>query len=160
MPKTHIVTHLTRQLLQVNPGLASSWFFFFGFNAYLSLSQTGKTVFLSYLLVHRLQERLVTIYCHRDGVAHVFNESGVQKVALRDDSHLAELDANCYCCALVNLGDRMNQAPEQFYPSDRRGRVVIATSPNADHLSNFSREHITSTYCMPTWNWRDVYCAR
>jgi hypothetical protein len=122
--------------------------------------QTGKTVFLSYVLVRRLQQRLDTIYCDRTGFAHVFTGNGVRRVDLGTNSRIHDLDSNSNCCALVNLGDQMVHAPAHFYPITRRGRVVIATSPNPEHLVTFSKEHEASTYCMPTWSWEDLYCSR
>ena len=121
---------------------------------------TGKTVFLSYLLIRRLQEKLVTVFCNQKGFAHVFSDAGVKKVLLKDGSRILELDENSHCCALVNISDRLESVPFQFYPDERRGRVAVATSPNPAHLANFSHEHSVSTYCMPTWSWSDLYCCR
>jgi hypothetical protein len=103
---------------------------------------------------------LITIFCNRGSVAYVFNEKGMLEVDLQKASHLWELKTNSHCCALVNLSDRMDKAPEVFYLNDCCGRVIIATSPNADHLSNFSKEHMANTYCMPTWSWCDIFYAR
>jgi len=122
--------------------------------------QTGKTVFLSYTLVRRLQEQLVTIYCDNEYYAYVFSNDGVRAVDLRKQTRIQELDTDDQSCALVNLGDRLTQPPDHFYPNIRRGRVVIATSPNEKHLSKFSRERKAGDYCMPTWTWNDLYCSR
>jgi len=48
----------------------------------------------------------------------------------------------------------------QFEPSpDRRGRVVVAISPNPDHVTTFHQTR-GMTYYTPTWEWADLYCAR
>jgi hypothetical protein len=116
-------------------------------------------MFLSYVLIRRLQRKMVTIYCDRPDSAHVFSDKGVRTVDLTFERRISELDTNSHCCALVNLGDALQQLPLQFYPSDRLGRVVVATSPNPKHLERF-KEHASFKYYMPTWNWDDLYCGR
>jgi hypothetical protein len=119
----------------------------------------GKTVFLNDVLVHRLQAKMVTIFCNVGDYAHVFSDSGVRRVSLLDEDRIPELDRNSHSCALVNLGAELLQPPKQFYASNRRGRLVIAASPNPDHVACF-KECPTLTYYMPTWNWDDLYCGR
>lgn len=104
--------------------------------------------------------KLVAVYCAKPDFAYIFSEDGVQKVFLADGSRIDELDENTHCCALVNLGYRLMQVPEQFYPSERLRRVVIATSSNEAHLSKFAKEHPGNTYYMPTWGWDDLYRCR
>ena len=65
----------------------------------------------------------------------------VIKVTLSDGYRIPELDANPQCCALVNLGDEFVSFPNTFYPEFRKGRVVVATSPDREHWSNFAHEH-------------------
>jgi len=119
----------------------------------------GKTVFLDDVLVHRLQAKLVTIFCNVRGYAHVFSDKGVRRISLNDEDRIPELDDNPRSCALVNLGAQLLQPPEQFYPSHRLGRLVVAASPNLEHVSCF-QERPALTYYMPTWDWDDLYCGR
>ena len=119
----------------------------------------GKTVFLDDVLVHRLQAKLVTIFCNVRGYAHVFSDKGVRRISLNDEDRIPELDYNPRSCALVNLGAQLLQLPEQFYPSHRLGRLVVAASPNPEHVSCF-QERPALTYYMPTWDWDDLYCGR
>lgn len=121
--------------------------------------RAGKTVFLNYVLVRRLQTKLLTVYCGNSDFVYIFSAAGVRKMPLTPGDRIRELDKDIQCCALVNLSNDLVQAPEQFYPERRVARVVVATSPKAN-LSNFSKEHIASTYYMPTWNWEDIYHGR
>ena len=116
-------------------------------------------MFLNYVLVRRLQEKMVTIYCDQPEIAHVFSENGIRMIDLNVEKSIMELENNPLCCALVNLGAALNEPPLQFYPTHRRGRVVIATSPNPKHMQRFMK-HTPITYYMPTWNWSDLYCGR
>ena len=120
----------------------------------------GKTVFLNYVLVRRLQAKLPTVYCDHESYVHIFTESGVTKVQLMSDSLISELMTNVHCCALVNIGPDVLQPPKQFNPKARKGRVVLATSPNQDHVRAFWKEWKCVSYCMPTWNWPELYFAR
>jgi hypothetical protein len=113
-----------------------------------------------YILVRRLQGQMVTIVCDHPSFAHVFNDNGVQRVDLKTVSRIEELDEDSKCCALVNISPVLPQPPIHFYPSYRRGRVVVATSPNSEHLNTFSKERKASIYCMPTCDWDDLYCSR
>jgi hypothetical protein len=119
----------------------------------------GKTVFLNDVLVHRLQAKMVTIFCNVGSYAHVFSDSGVRRVSLLGEDRIHELDRNPRSCALVNLGARLLQPPAQFYPYDRLGRLVIASPPNPVHVTCF-KEHPALTYYMPTWDWDNLYCGR
>jgi hypothetical protein len=120
----------------------------------------GKTVGLSCILVWRLQEKKPTIYCNDDTRAYVFTSSGVQPVSLRDGKRIEVLDKSIHSCALVDVNPDLLKVPSQFQPSlDRRGRVVVATSPNLDHVTAFKQDH-AMTYYTPTWKWADLYCAR
>ena len=119
----------------------------------------GKTVFLNDVLVYRLQAKMVTIFCHGQEDAYVFNDDGVRRICLSSERRIPELDNDPHSCALVNLGAMLPQPPDQFYPRDRLGRVVIAASPNPAHVTCF-KEHPTLTYYMPTWDWSDLYCGR
>ena len=76
------------------------------------------------------------------------------------ESRILELDDNVNCCALVNLGDKLKLVPDVFYPQLHKGRVVVATSPNKEHWSNFSHEHAARMCFMPTWEWGPIYFAR
>ncbi|KDQ07956.1 hypothetical protein BOTBODRAFT_48516 [Botryobasidium botryosum FD-172 SS1] len=118
----------------------------------------GKTVFLSYVLVCRLQRQLDTVYCGDPGYAHVFTTDGVKKVYLTPYTCVRELDAEPKCRALVNLGVHLQQLPCQFKPLIRRGRVVMTTSSNSEHTRSW-KEHSAQTYWMPAWEWRDLYCG-
>jgi hypothetical protein len=120
---------------------------------------TGKTMFLEYVLVRRLQQKMVTIYCDQPGIAHVFGDDGVRAIDLTSEGRISELGNNSLCCALVNLGDALPHLPLQFYPARRLGRLVVATSPDPKHVECF-KEHNCFTYYMPTWNWNDLYCGR
>lgn len=103
---------------------------------------------------------MVTIYCGHKRFAYVFSDTGVRKVDMMYVARISELDKNSHCCALVDIGDQVLQPPDPFYPSMRRGRVIIATSPDPKHLETFSKQHPASTYFMPTWSWSDLYCSR
>lgn len=39
----------------------------------------------------------------------------------------------------------------------RKGRLLIATSPDQRHLETF-KENPGTNFDMPTWNWEDLYC--
>jgi len=119
----------------------------------------GKTVFLNDLLVHRLQAKLVTIFCNTPKYAYLFSDNGVSKFSLADGARIPELDNNPRSCALVNVGSMLKLPPEQFFPSERLGRLVVAASPNPDHVTCF-KERPAITYYMPTWDWDDLYCGR
>jgi hypothetical protein len=120
----------------------------------------GKTVFLIYVLLRRLLNGLTTIYCDRSTHAHIFDGTDVRRLTLFDGYRIHELDANAHCCALVNLGDHLKFVPEVFYPYLRKGRVVVATSPDKNHWSTFAHEHPAWICCMPTWEWGPLYVAR
>ena len=64
------------------------------------------------------------------------------------ESRILELDDNVNCCALVNLGDKLKLVPDVFYPQLRKGRVVVATSLNKEHWSNFSHEQQGCVLCL------------
>jgi hypothetical protein len=120
----------------------------------------GKTVGLSCILVWRLQEKKPTIYCSHKSHAYVFTDTGVQRVPLMDGNRIEVLDKSIHCCALVDVNPDLLEVPSQFHPSlDRQGRVVVATSPNPDHVTAFKQDH-ARTYYTPTWKWADIYCAR
>ncbi|KDQ08732.1 hypothetical protein BOTBODRAFT_179652 [Botryobasidium botryosum FD-172 SS1] len=119
----------------------------------------GKTVFLSYVLVRRLQQAQPTIYCDDATFAHVFTRHGVRKVHIRPDYGIRELEQNPRCCALINLSNDLEKPPDQFYPTARKGRVVLAMPPDPFHYANFSKKHQAATYWMPTWGWRELYCV-
>jgi hypothetical protein len=116
-------------------------------------------MFLGYVLICRLQEKLVTIYCDRAEFAYVFSDDGVRSVQLMKSYTIHELHSDIGCCALVNLGHSMTEAPTQFHAPHRLARVLIAASPNEEHVKAY-HEHTPGTYYMPTWNWNDLYCAR
>jgi hypothetical protein len=59
---------------------------------------------------------------------------------------ISELDADPQCCALADLGDRLTLIPRVFYPKIRKGRVVVATSPDKNHWSSFAHEHLARMY--------------
>jgi hypothetical protein len=120
----------------------------------------GKTVFLIYVLLRRLMLGLTTIYCDVKTHAHIFDSTGVRRVHLFDGYRIPELDADVQCCALVNLGDELMTVPNMFYPKFRKGRVVVATSPDKGHWSSFAHEHTAKISCMPTWSWGPMYFAR
>jgi hypothetical protein len=124
----------------------------------------GKSVSLSYFLVVRLKEKKPTVYCDNATYAHVFTHTGVEKVWLKD-IHIAPridvLDKSINSCGLVDLNPELTEVPSQFRlgPSVQRlGRVVVATSPNPNHVGAF--KFSAETYYMPTWGWSDLYCAR
>ena len=119
----------------------------------------GKTVGLSCVLVWRLQEKKPTVYCDEDTCAYVFTNTGVTLVSLSNQKRIEELDKSTDCCALVDLNMSLLTIPSQFRPSPvRRGRVVVATSPNLDHIMTF-KQYPAKTYFTPTWKWVDLYCA-
>lgn len=117
----------------------------------------GKTVFLIYVLLRRLMDGLTTIYCDGKMHAHIFDGMGVRRLTLSDGYRIPELDADPRCCALVNLGDCLTLVPDVFYPQLRKGRVVMATSPDQNRWSNFAHEHMAKICCMPTWSWGPLY---
>ena len=100
---------------------------------------------------------MVTIFCDSPFYAHVFNDEGVSRVDLTAVLSIPELEKNSKCTALINISPTLQQPPIQFYPLRRRGRVVVATSPNSEHLANFSKEREASAYYMPTC---DLFCSR
>lgn len=152
-----LLTPVTRRWFQANLELVSAPLHMLSYVTYDIYA--GKTVFLNDVLVHRLQAKMVTIFCNVGGYAHVFSDSGVRRVSLLDEDRIPELDRNPRSCALVNLGAELLHPPAQFYASNRRGRLVIAASPNPDHVVCF-KERPTLTYYMPTWDWDDLYCGR
>jgi hypothetical protein len=117
----------------------------------------GKTTFLAYILVRRLQKNLVTVFCDSKEYAHVFSEDGVRKVEV--ESSITELEDNRTCVALLNLGIRLETPPQPFHPVKRAGRVVVAAPPSPNHVRVY-RERSKGMYYMPTWGWEDMYCAR
>jgi len=120
----------------------------------------GKTVGLSCILVWRLQEKKPTVYCNDNTCAYVFTSTGVKEVSLSNRKRIEQLDKSTDCCALVDINPDLLEAPSQFRPSlTRQGRVVVATSPNPDHVTIFKQDH-ARTYYTPTWKWADLYCAR
>ncbi|KDQ19358.1 hypothetical protein BOTBODRAFT_41603 [Botryobasidium botryosum FD-172 SS1] len=119
----------------------------------------GKTFFLSYVLVRRLQKERETVYCGDGAFVHVFTHSGVRKVPLSSLARIKELDEHRHCCALVNIGGNLKQPPSQFYPERREGRLVVATSPNPEHSASFSKENVAKILWMPTWDWEELYCS-
>ena len=120
----------------------------------------GKTVGLSCILVWRLQEKKPTVYCSSKNHAYVFTSTGVQLASLSDGKRIEVLDKSIHCCALVDVNPNLLEVPSQFQPSlRRRGRVVVATSPNPDHITTFKQDD-AKTYYTPTWEWADLYCAR
>ena len=120
----------------------------------------GKTVGLSCVLVWRLQEKKSTVYCDDNTSAYVFTSTGVKEVSLSNRKRIEQLDKFTQCCALVDINTDLLEVPSQFRPSpDRQGRVVVATSPNPDHVTAFKQDH-AMTYYTPTWKWTDLYCAR
>lgn len=119
----------------------------------------GKTAFLNYALVRRLQKKLVTVYCRDPDFAYIFSGDGFRKMPLTPSSCIDELVQNEFCCALVDLGDGLEHVPRQFHPH-RLGRVVIATRPDEAHLSNFSKKFLCIKYYMPAWSWDNIYCGR
>lgn len=127
--------------------------------SFVTWINAGKTVFLNDVLVYRLQAKMVTIFCDVGTQAYVFSDEGVRRVSLGNGVRIPELDNNPHSCALVNLGGRLLQPPDQFYPITRLGRLVVAASPNHHHLACF-REYPPETYYMPTWNWDDLYYGR
>jgi len=81
-------------------------------------------------------------------------------VSLLNEKCIEQLDKFTDCCALVDVNPGLLEVPSQFQPSrDRQGRVVVATSPNPDHITVFKEDN-ARTYYTPTWNWADLYCAR
>jgi hypothetical protein len=120
----------------------------------------GKTVGLSCILVWRLQEKKPTVYCSNKHACIRVHQYWGSEVSLRDGKRIEELDKSIHCCALVDINPDLLEVPSQFQPSlDRRGRVVVATSPNPDHVTVFKQDH-AKTYYTPTWKWADLYCAR
>ncbi len=119
----------------------------------------GKTVGLSCILVWRLQEKKQTVYCNSKTYAYVFTDTGVDRVPLKDEERIKALDKSIDCCALVDINPDLLAVPSQFRPfAGRRGRVVVATSPNPDHVTTFKQDD-AKTYYTPTWKWVDLYCA-
>ncbi len=119
----------------------------------------GKTVGLSCILVWRLQEKKPTIYCNHKSYAYVFTDTGVRRVLLMDGNRVEVLDKSTHSCVLVDINPDLLEVPSQFRPSlKRRGRVVVATSPNPDHVPTFKQDH-ARTYYTPTWKWPNLCCA-
>ena len=83
---------------------------------------------------------------------------GLSGVSLSDGKRIGALDKSVHSCALANPD--LLEVPSQFRPSlERRGRVVVATSPDPDHVTRFKQD-VARTYYTPTWKWADLYCAR
>lgn len=119
----------------------------------------GKTVGLSSILVWRLQEKKPTIFCSHKSYTYVFTDTGVQRVPLMDGNRIEVLDKFTHSCVLVDINPDLLEVPSQFRPfPNRRGRVVVATSPNPDHVTAFKQDHVRTFY-IPTWKWPDLYCA-
>lgn len=118
----------------------------------------GKTTCLSYILVRRLQEGKETVYCNNAAFAYVFTSTGVEQVLVKDGVRIKVLDESPINCALVNISPGLSEVPPPFHPENRHGRLVVATSPNPDHVTAF-RESGVSRYTLPTWQWVDIYCA-
>jgi hypothetical protein len=76
-----------------------------------------------------------------------------------DGNRIEVLDKSTHSCVLVDINPDLLEVPSQFRPSPkRRGRVVVATSPNPDHVTTFKQDH-ARTYYTPTWKWPNLYCA-
>jgi hypothetical protein len=81
--------------------------------------------------------------------AYVFMDSGVQRVTLEKGKRIEALDKSIHCCGLVDINPNLLDVPSQFHPfPERRGRVLVATSPNPDHVIAFKQNH-TETYYTP-----------
>jgi hypothetical protein len=152
------IHHATIVTGQPGIGQFASVYIFYHFD--LLVIASGKTVFLIYVLLRRLINGLTTIYCDRSTHTYIFDGKGVRTLTLYDGYRIPELDASPQCCALVNLGDRLTLVPDAFYLELRKGRVVVATSPNKTHWSTFAHERLARVCCMPTWEWGPLYMAR
>jgi hypothetical protein len=94
---------------------------------------------LIYVLLCQLMLGKTTIYCDTTGEAHIFDANfSVRKMDLSKGYCFPELDADSQCHALVNLGDQLISVPSMFYPQFCIGRVVVATSLDKRHWSNFT----------------------
>ena len=101
-----------------------------------------------------------TIYCDTESHAHIFDDKGVRKMSLLNGYRFPELDTDPGCCALVNISDKLKSVPETFYPSLRKGRVVVASSLDSTHWRSFAHEWPARICCMPTWSWETLYFGR
>jgi hypothetical protein len=141
------------------PGIGTSIVLFYSPMLRILDITLGKSVGLSYFLVRRLYDKKVTIYCNLLSIAYVFSDFGVIAVSLREGFGLNVLEKDGTSCALVNICPNLESVPTQFGPKKRKGRVVIATSPNPIHTAIF-HECPGQTYYTPIWGWKDLYCAR
>jgi len=72
----------------------------------------------------------------------VFANTGVQQVPLSGGKCIEALDRSIDCCTLVDVNLDLLEVPSQFHPSaDHQARVVVATSPNANHVLAFKQHH-------------------
>ncbi len=99
--------------------------------------------------------------CDKRESTYILDNKGVRSLTFREEDRIWELDNDLKCCALVNLGEHLASAPTVFYPTSiRKGRVVMAASPNEKHWAGFLKELPPMTYVMPTWKWGPLYMAR
>ena len=91
----------------------------------ISLPYLGKSTFLLYLLLHRLENRLPTAVQFGAEDYFIFDEQGaiVNKLPTRDQ-RLKE------CWALTDSNDMVSQPCEAF--KVQAGRVILASSPKLE----------------------------
>ncbi|KAI0750632.1 hypothetical protein C8Q80DRAFT_521611 [Daedaleopsis nitida] len=94
----------------------------------------GKTCFLLYLLLHRLERKLPTAIQFDADSYIIFDEQGVQvnRSRSRDDRRLRE------CCALVDSNADVGQPCSAFLSVARR--IVQATSPKREAWKEWSKQ--------------------
>ena len=153
----HFPTHAT--IIIGQPGIGQQCFFRLLCLALNVNYHTGKSVWENYILIRRLQRKMVTIFCDHASFAHVFSSAGVRRVVLADVWSIPELDNDSNCTALINICTDLAQPPSHFSPKNRKGRVVVAISPNVEHWKSFTKERAAGIYCMPTCDWDDLFCS-
>ena len=101
----------------------------------------GKTTFLLYLFLHRLENRLPTAV--QFGAEHyfIFDEQGAIVNRLRDrDRRLKK------CWALTDSNDKVSQPCESF--KDQAKRVILASPPEPERWRKWIKQAGGWGYCI------------
>ena len=93
----------TSTIIIGQPGIGQQCFFRLLCLALNVNCHTGKTVLENYILVRRLEGKMVTILCDHPAFAHVFSVAGVRRVHLTDVLSIPELVDDLKRTALIDI---------------------------------------------------------
>ncbi|KAF8342458.1 hypothetical protein F5887DRAFT_974351 [Amanita rubescens] len=105
----------------------------------------GKTIFLFYVLLHRLSAGLPTAFQVFDDRFFLFTETGAEELDVVAKSGL-KLPPGTW--ALTNSGDLIEQPCSAFLSSRRRAWIIQATSPKRSRWYEWSKQHSARCYVM------------